>query len=233
MPSLSKIESGYKHVYGFLSKEFMKGQDEYSKIKELSYMFKRIYNHEEVFDANPEGDLILCTDEWDKPSSVYETLEEAQTHDDEALCLCDWTDDNGTKYYTCIYKDSDEDDIKCVTRTEVFERMQDVSHNVIDDKWHVLRLKLSEEDEKDCFYVWESYPMDTFEFMELYTTWVKRHGEWEHEEIDSSSDDSETSDSETDDEDDSDEDDEDADDENDDDSDDDDEASGSSDNKSE
>ena len=186
MPSLTKIKSGYGHVFGFLSKGFMKGQPEYKDVKEISYLYKRVINHENVLDVNPEADVILCSDEWEKPNSVYKTLEDAQSHEDDTIFICDWKDDKGNVYYTCAYKDTEEgDEIQIVTRTAVFENLADVCKDVIDSKWHAVRLCF---EEGEC-YVWESYPMDTFEFMEMYTSWVKRFGEWEHESSDDEGDD--------------------------------------------
>jgi hypothetical protein len=191
--TLSKLVASYNKVYGFLSKTFMKSQDDYAK--DLSHFYKVITNHTDAFDVAPQGNLLLYSDEWKNPSQVYETLEDASANLDNSY-ICDWIDDYNNKYYTYIYTDEDDAEVKCVTRTHMMKHLSEVAPTVIDSKWHAVRLLTKD----GCYYVWESYPMEIYELMDIYTSWVKRYGEWIHDEESSDSDENEDTGEEADDE---------------------------------
>jgi hypothetical protein len=171
--NLKRAVSAFKKVNGFLSKDYMKSQDEYDK--ELSSFFRHVTNHEGVFEAEPKGKLTIYTDEWNKPDVVYGTFDEFDVDDEDDMCVCNWTTDDGIELYTMVYSNGDE--IRSVTRAYPVEGILDINPRIIDDHWHVVRLEI--DNGERWMYVWESYDMDALQFMEMYTTWVKRYGEWE------------------------------------------------------
>ena len=152
----------------------MKNQeDEYDK--ELSSFFRHVTNHETAFEAEPTGKLTIYKDEWNKPDVVYNTFDEFDVDDEDDMYICNWTTDDGIELYTMIYSTGDE--IRSVTRAYPVESVLDINPRIIDDHWHLVRLEI--DNGERWMYVWESYDMTPLEFMEMYTTWVKRYGEWE------------------------------------------------------
>jgi hypothetical protein len=173
--NIKRAVSAFRKVNGFLSKNYMKSQDEYDK--ELSSFFRHVTNHEGTFEAgNPEkGKLTIYADEWKKPDIVYGTFDEFDVDNEDDICICNWTTDDGIELYTMVYSNGDE--IRSITRAFPVNGILDINTRIIDDHWHVVRLEI--DNGENWMYVWESYDMDAFEFMEMYTTWVKRYGEWE------------------------------------------------------
>lgn len=171
--NLKRAVSAFKKVNGFLSKDYMKSQDEYDK--ELSSFFRHVTNHESAFEAEPKGKLTIYRDEWNKPDGVYNTFDEFDIDDEDDMYICNWTTDDGIDLYTMVYSTGEE--IRSVTRAYPVEGVLDVNPKIIDDHWHLVRLEI--DGGERWMYVWESYDMDPLEFMEMYTNWVKRYGDWE------------------------------------------------------
>lgn len=178
--SNKKLLENYMKIYGFLSKEHMKtNKKEYTS--DLSKFYK-IANHEHIFSITPENTLMLYSDEWNKPSTVYKTLIDAQ-NDVETIYLCDWTDDMNNLYYACVFNDEenhqedDEDQVTIIVRTLPSRELMPIRTEIMDEGWHVVRLV--NNDAGSCHYVWESFPYNISEFMELYCKFVVRYGTWE------------------------------------------------------
>lgn len=181
--SSDKTLAPFKKLYGFLAKKYVKGHGDYDK--DVSKFFKRYINHEEVFDVDPDDALVIYTDEWKAPDIVYKALSEAESDEENTAFIADFTDDDGFGYYAYFSKatdeDGDEDDelddgeLQIIVRSTPFDDMSKVRNEIIDSGWHVIRMI---KEDGSSVYVWESYPLEIMEFMELYCALVKRYGEW-------------------------------------------------------
>jgi hypothetical protein len=173
MADLELITKIYKDTFGFLSKAYWLGQEEYTD--DLDNFYNIIENHSKVLIVDPPGTLVLYDEEWATPNNVDDTLDELLEDDNpDTMYISNWKDDEGNIYYTLITKDTD-DSIKCVTRTLPSRSMDAVSDKIVEDNWRPIRLSIS-TDPANKLYIWESPAKDAFDFVEMFKSWVTQYG---------------------------------------------------------
>lgn len=167
----SKVIKGFKEVFGFLSKTYWDSQDEYNA--SMQDFYDAVRNHAKIFDINPIGTLTMYDNEWSLPKNVDDTIDELDDDDyPDTIFVANWKDDEGNIYYTLMYKDQDEDDVKCLTRSCPTLRLENVPDKLIDLSWRPLKLNF---DDGNRMYFWQSPVMDAYDFVELYKSWVTQY----------------------------------------------------------
>lgn len=165
------ITETYKRVFAFLSHAYWNTQDEYDD--GMIQFYDNIKNADAVFTCVPTGNLTLYEDEWFNPKTVDDTVDELDEDDDiDTTYVCNWKDDDGNTFYTMLFKDSVDEDVRCITRTLPMEGLGCVPEKLVDDGWKPLLLKLSDGSR---MYVWESQMLTAYNFIELYKSWVTQY----------------------------------------------------------
>lgn len=185
MMSAASIVENYKKVFAFLSNAYWTSQDEYDD--EMMQFYDTVRNSDAVFHFHPEGNLTLYEDEWFSPKTVDDTIDELDDDDDtDTAYVCNWKDDDGNVFYTMLFKDSEDEDVRCTTRTLPMEGLNLVPEKLVDDGWKPLLLKLTSGER---MYIWESPSMPAYDFIEVYKAWVTQHAVEESDEEDEDRDD--------------------------------------------
>lgn len=174
------VQEQFKRIFGFLSRDYWHTQEDYNE--EMTAFFDQVDNHDKIFKLNPDATLTLYEDEWFSPKTVDDTIDELEEDSDlDTKFICNWKDDENNVFYTYMYKDPDEEDVRCITRTLPMSGLDYVAEKLVDDGWKPLLMKLNGSGRA---YIWESPSKSAYDFIELYKTWVTQYEQEESDEED-------------------------------------------------
>lgn len=180
----TQFEETFNNVFAFLSKTYWEEQDEMTE--ELQQSYNTVQNADQLFSVCPTGSLTLYDDEWYGVDTVHETLDELDEDvDNSTTYICNWKDDQGNLFYTLLFKEPVDNNIRSVTRMQPIINLNDTPEKLLDNGWHPLKAKLTDGTK---MYVWESPEMSSYEFTEMYASWVPARTNQEDDDLSTSCD---------------------------------------------